>query len=199
MAALLDRYVASPRYDQKSQRTQQRTGIGQIERHLKPLLGKRHVARLEQDDIRRAFAAIRDGKTAATNQDRAARTGACHGRRGRCPVCLSTAAGGLRLGRGRTADRSQPDHRCRFRQRRRARGGARRGRLCAPVRNAGDDGSRAPPAAGRGRRHPHHCDDRRTARRDYRPALAACETEGRPHRPASRPGTKPAARPASRA
>jgi integrase len=63
VAALLDRYTASPRYAQKTQSTQ-KTGIGQIERHLKPLLGKRHVARLEQDDIRRAFAAIRDGKTA---------------------------------------------------------------------------------------------------------------------------------------
>jgi integrase len=64
VAALLDRYTASARYAQKAEHTQ-RTGIGQIERHLKPLLGKRHVARLEQDDIRRAFAAIRDGQTAA--------------------------------------------------------------------------------------------------------------------------------------
>jgi integrase len=65
VAALLDLYTASPRYREKAPATQ-RTGIGQIERHLKPLLGKRHVAQLEQDDIRRAFAAIRDGATAAT-------------------------------------------------------------------------------------------------------------------------------------
>jgi integrase len=64
VAALLDRYVASPRYREKAPTTQ-RTGIGQIERHLKPLLGKCHVARLQQDDIRTVFAAIRDGKTAA--------------------------------------------------------------------------------------------------------------------------------------
>ena len=60
---LLDRYVASAHYATKAASTQA-TGRGQIERHLKPLLGKRHVNRLEQDDIRRAFAAIRDGKTA---------------------------------------------------------------------------------------------------------------------------------------
>ena len=41
-----------------------RPQIGQIERHLKPLLGKRHVEKLEPEDIRRTFAAIRDGKTA---------------------------------------------------------------------------------------------------------------------------------------
>lgn len=63
VAGLLDRYVASPRYAEKAPSTQ-KTGIGQIERHLKPLLGRRHVNRLEQDDVRRAFAAIRDGKTA---------------------------------------------------------------------------------------------------------------------------------------
>ena len=63
VAALLDRYIASPRYAEKTKSTQ-KTGIGQIERHLKPLLGKRHVERLEQDDIRATFAAIRDGRTA---------------------------------------------------------------------------------------------------------------------------------------
>ena len=39
---------------------------GQIERHLRPLIGKRYVERLTQDDIKRAFSAIRDGETAAT-------------------------------------------------------------------------------------------------------------------------------------
>jgi site-specific recombinase XerD len=64
VAGLLDRYTASARYAQKAAQTQ-KTGIGQIEWHLKPLLGKRLVAGLGQDDIRRAFAAIRDGQTAA--------------------------------------------------------------------------------------------------------------------------------------
>jgi integrase len=61
--ALLDRYLNSARYAEKSDQTQ-KTGRGQIERHLKPLLGKKYVENLEQDDIRRAFAAIRDGRTA---------------------------------------------------------------------------------------------------------------------------------------
>ncbi len=61
--ALLDLYMASARYAEKAGSTQ-RTGRGQIERHLKPLLGRRLVEKLGQDDIRRAFASIRDGKTA---------------------------------------------------------------------------------------------------------------------------------------
>jgi integrase len=64
VAGLLTRYTASARYAQKAAQTQ-KTGVGQIERHLKPLLGKRLVEGLGQDDIRRAFAAIRDGQTAA--------------------------------------------------------------------------------------------------------------------------------------
>jgi integrase len=62
--ALLDFYTASPRYAKKAKRTQA-THKGQIDRHLKPLLGRRHVAHLTQDDILQAFAAIRDGKTQA--------------------------------------------------------------------------------------------------------------------------------------
>ena len=41
------------------------TDTGRIERHLRPLLGGRHVGKLQSEDIRRAFMAIRDGKTAA--------------------------------------------------------------------------------------------------------------------------------------
>jgi integrase len=63
VAALLDLYIASARYAEKAPSTQ-KIGHGQIERHLKPLLGRRYVEKLGQDDIRRAFAAIRDGKTA---------------------------------------------------------------------------------------------------------------------------------------
>ena len=63
MAALLDLYTASATYAEKK-KTTQKTGIGQIERHLKPLLGKRYIGELGSDDIKRAFASIRDGKTA---------------------------------------------------------------------------------------------------------------------------------------
>lgn len=64
VAALLDLYMASPRYAEKAATTQA-IGRGQIERHLKPLLGKRYAKDLTPDDVRRAYAAIRDGKTAA--------------------------------------------------------------------------------------------------------------------------------------
>ena len=36
-----------------------------IERHFRPLLGKRHAHLLTDNDIRRALASIRDGKTSA--------------------------------------------------------------------------------------------------------------------------------------
>jgi integrase len=62
---VLDRYLASARFAAKAERTQA-TGRGEIERHLRPLLGKRRADKLTQDDIRRAFAAVRDGATAAT-------------------------------------------------------------------------------------------------------------------------------------
>lgn len=64
ISGLLDHYVASARYAAKALSTQA-TGKGQIERHLKPLLGRRYVDLLTQDDVQRCFAAIRDGKTAA--------------------------------------------------------------------------------------------------------------------------------------
>jgi integrase len=63
VSALLDLYTASAKYAEKAETTQ-KTGKGQIERHLKPLLGWRYVEGLGHDDIRRTFAAIRDGKTA---------------------------------------------------------------------------------------------------------------------------------------
>jgi integrase len=60
---LLDRYIASGRFAEKAASTRL-TDTGRIERHLRPLLGGRHVGKLQPEDIRRAFMAIRDGKTA---------------------------------------------------------------------------------------------------------------------------------------
>ena len=60
---LLDAYLASGRFAEKAPSTQL-TDTGRIERHLRPLLGGRHVGKLQSEDIRRAFTAIRDGKTA---------------------------------------------------------------------------------------------------------------------------------------
>jgi len=65
VAGLLDRYLESAHYATKAAKVQQ-TGRGEIERHLKPLLGRRIAAKVEPDDIKRTFAQIRDGKTAKT-------------------------------------------------------------------------------------------------------------------------------------
>jgi integrase len=61
---LLDTYLASEAFRDKAPSTQA-VDHGRIERHLRPLLGKRHAHLLTENDIRRALAAIRDGKTAA--------------------------------------------------------------------------------------------------------------------------------------
>lgn len=61
---LLDAYLASERFAGKAPSTRL-TDTGRIERHLRPLLGGRHISKLQSEDILRAFAAIRDGKTAA--------------------------------------------------------------------------------------------------------------------------------------
>jgi integrase len=70
---LLDAYLKSEKFAEKAETTRG-TDTGRIERHLRPLLGGRHVIKLQNEDIRRVFAAIRDGKTAAT-----IKTGKRHG------------------------------------------------------------------------------------------------------------------------
>jgi integrase len=62
---LLDDYLKSEKFAEKAASTRL-TDTGRINRHLRPLLGKRHVIKLQSEDIRWAFAAIRDGKTAKT-------------------------------------------------------------------------------------------------------------------------------------
>ena len=64
VAVVLDAYVLSERFARKADKTQA-TDRGRIERHLKPLLGRRHIHKLTPGEVERAFAAIRDGKTAA--------------------------------------------------------------------------------------------------------------------------------------
>lgn len=58
---ILDRYLDSDEFADKADITRA-IDRGRIERHLRPLLGKRHL--LEEADVRKAFQAIRDGKTA---------------------------------------------------------------------------------------------------------------------------------------
>jgi integrase len=62
---LFDDYLKSAKFAEKADTTRA-TDKGRIERHLRPLLGGRHVIKLQSEDVRRAFAAIRDGKTATT-------------------------------------------------------------------------------------------------------------------------------------
>jgi integrase len=61
---LLDAYLASESFKDKAASTQA-IDRGRVERHLRPLLGRGHVHSLGTEDIKRAFNAIRDGKTAA--------------------------------------------------------------------------------------------------------------------------------------
>ena len=175
----------------------QRPAIGQIERHLKPLLGKRHVAKLEQDDIRRAFAAIRDGKTAAqikTGPRGLARvTGGEGAARYACRLlraAFTWAVAERLIDRNPTAGIDFGTDG----ERETVLDAEDYARLFATL---AEDGSRAPHAPGRRRRHPHHRDDRRTSRRNYRRCAGACGHERRRiGLPAA--DTRPAARPASR-
>jgi integrase len=60
---VLDRYLESEEFADKSPVTQA-IDRGRILRHLRPTLGKKHAHLVGEQDVRRAFAAIRDGKTA---------------------------------------------------------------------------------------------------------------------------------------
>ena len=61
---MLDDYLASQDFADKAPSTQT-VDRGRIERHLRPLLGRRHAHLLTKEDVKRAMAAIRAGKTAA--------------------------------------------------------------------------------------------------------------------------------------
>jgi integrase len=63
VSQVLDAYLASEDFAAKALVTQA-IDRGRIERHLRPLLGKRHAHLVTENDVKRAFAAIRDGKTA---------------------------------------------------------------------------------------------------------------------------------------
>ena len=60
---LLDFYLASSKFAEKASSTRA-VDSGRIERHLKPTLGNKSVKLLTAEDVRRAFARIRDGDTA---------------------------------------------------------------------------------------------------------------------------------------
>ncbi|MEW8459903.1 MAG: tyrosine-type recombinase/integrase [Candidatus Thiodiazotropha endolucinida] len=60
---LLERYLESAKFAEKAETTQS-VDRGRIARHLIPILGRKIAKKLKPDDIRRAYASIRDGKTA---------------------------------------------------------------------------------------------------------------------------------------
>jgi integrase len=64
VAQVLDLWCGSARFKERTATTQA-YDRGRVERHLKPTLGKIFVHKLTAEDVRRAFAKIRDGKTAA--------------------------------------------------------------------------------------------------------------------------------------
>ena len=70
VAELLQLYLESARFTEKAASTKS-VDQGRINRHLVPTLGKKFVFKLTPEDVRRAFAAIRDGKTATDEKTRA--------------------------------------------------------------------------------------------------------------------------------
>jgi hypothetical protein len=60
---LLDAYLESESFKDKAASTQA-IDRGRIERHLRPILGRKHAHSVSQEDIKRAFSGIRDGQTA---------------------------------------------------------------------------------------------------------------------------------------
>lgn len=63
VAGMLDRYLNSETFAEKADSTKA-TDRGRIERHLKPVFGRKFADRLTGEEVRKGLAAIRAGKTA---------------------------------------------------------------------------------------------------------------------------------------
>lgn len=70
VSELLNLYLESARFAEKAESTKS-IDRGRIRRHLIPVLGKKFVLTLTPEDVRRTFAAIRDGKTATDEKTKA--------------------------------------------------------------------------------------------------------------------------------
>jgi len=70
VAQALDLWIESARFKERSEATQA-NDKGRVERHLKPTMGKKFVHKLTAEDVRSAFAKIRDGKTAVNVKTKA--------------------------------------------------------------------------------------------------------------------------------
>ena len=69
VGAVLDAYLESAKFAEKAPSTQA-IDRGRIQRHLRPLLGKKLVYKLKAEDVRHAYRDIRDGKTATDERTR---------------------------------------------------------------------------------------------------------------------------------
>lgn len=67
VSKVLDLWIGSARFKERTTATQA-TDKGRVERHLKPTLGKIFVHKLTAENVRKAFASIRDGKTAVNEK-----------------------------------------------------------------------------------------------------------------------------------
>lgn len=65
VADLLDKYLQSAKFAEKADSTRE-IDSGRVERHLKPIFGRLVADKVKREDVRKGFAAIRDGKTAKT-------------------------------------------------------------------------------------------------------------------------------------
>ena len=104
---LLDAYLASESFKDKAPSTQT-IDRGRIERHLRPLLGKRHAHLLTDNDIRRALAAIRDGKTSADIKTRKRGRARVKGGAGTARMSIDLLRGDFQLRNPRAPSEGEP-------------------------------------------------------------------------------------------
>ena len=107
---VLDAYLASEEFADKAEITKP-IDRGRIERHLRPLLGKKHAHLVTEDDVQRAFAAIRDGKTATDVKTGSAGRARVRGGEGAARMAIIVLGRDLQLGDPRPLDEREP---CRF-------------------------------------------------------------------------------------
>ena len=85
---ILDAYLKSESFKDKAHSTQA-IDRGRVERHLRPLLGRRHAHSLGVEEIKRAFNAIRDGKTATDVKTRKRGRARVTGGSGAARMCIN--------------------------------------------------------------------------------------------------------------
>jgi integrase len=70
VSQLLDKYLDSAKFAQKAESTQS-VDRGRVERHIRPLIGRKVADKLSADDVRRMYNDIKEGKTSATVKTKA--------------------------------------------------------------------------------------------------------------------------------